>query len=285
MRWVILGCGYTGERLAADRLAAGDAVLATARSAERVAELRDRLPGAVVASFDRGAPTGLPDVAGAVVVDSIPPGPAGPEGERATARRAASAGARRLVYLSSTGVYGRGGEGWIDEDTPPAPLADRGRRRLAAETAILESAAAAGLEAVALRIAGIYGPGRGVVARLRRGDYRLIGDGTAAVSRVHVTDLVAAIVRAGTVDPLPRSIYCVADDQPVSSREHALGVAALLGCDPPPSVPASAVGPEVVAMLGADRRISNRRIKRELGLELRYPSWREGAAALIAAGD
>lgn len=275
-RWVIAGCGYTGEHLARRLVDRGDPVTATVRRADRAAELRPWLEVVVARDLDDV------DLSDAIVVDSIPPDREAPGVlERALAARCAAAGARRLVYLSSTGVYGSGDGARIDENTEPAPLSARGERRLAAETAALEEAARRGLPAVALRIAGIYGPGRGVVERIRAGGYTVIPPGDTPVCRVHVHDLVSAIIAAGEIDPLPRSIYCVADDEPASSREHADGVAAMLGLPPPPDRDLETVPAAVRDMLGAGREISNRRLRDELGVELRYPTWRDGARALI----
>jgi nucleoside-diphosphate-sugar epimerase len=276
MRWVIAGCGYTGEHVARRLLDRRDSVVATVRRPERAAPLSSWLE--VHVADDLAAI----ELGGAVVVDSIPPGEAGFEEGLAT--RCAEGGARRLIYLSSTGVYGRGDGGWFDEETPPAPLSSRGACRLAAETAILETAALLDLSAAALRIAGIYGPGRGVVDRIRAGGYTVIGPGDTPVCRIHVDDLASAIIAAGEIDALARSIYCIADDLPASSREHADGVAAMLGLPPPGTRDPDTVPPTVRAMMGAGRRISNRRLKDELGLELRYPTWREGARALIESG-
>jgi nucleoside-diphosphate-sugar epimerase len=146
----------------------------------------------------------------------------------------------------------------------------------------LKTARAAGVSAVALRAAGIYGPGRGVHARLRAGEYRVIGAGDGFVSRIHVDDLVGAIIAAATARALSRDVYNVADDEPSRSRDHADAVAALLGLAPPPSIPPEQASPLARALLGGNRRIANHRLKRELGVTLRYPSWREGTLAALA---
>jgi nucleoside-diphosphate-sugar epimerase len=290
--WVILGCGYTGERLAARLVRAGASVWGTRRAAADADALAARVPGLRPRAADLTDPASLAGwmPRGAIWVDSVPPAPAGVGGEQALVAAAAAAGARRLVYLSSTGVYPRGHGGATDEDTPPAPLGDRGRRRLAAETALLEAAARQQVDAVSLRIAGIYGPGRGVHARLRQGTYRIIGAGASTVSRIHVDDLVSAILAAGVAARLPRRIYNVADDAPCSSRAFADAVAALLGVPPPPSVPPEQVSAAAVAMLTADRRISSRRLQQELGVVLAYPDGLAGVRQAIAeeagaAGD
>jgi nucleoside-diphosphate-sugar epimerase len=111
---------------------------------------------------------------------------------------------------------------------------------------------------------------------MRAGTYRVVGDGRAHVSRIHVVDLVEAIVRAGT-SSLAGPVNC-ADDDPAPIGEVADAIAARLGLPPPRRVPASTVDPEIAGMLTADRRIANGRLKNELGVVLRYPSWRDGLA-------
>jgi nucleoside-diphosphate-sugar epimerase len=282
--WLIVGCGYTGTQLArtlaADRSLASE-VIVTRRDREVAralgaaigvrGERLDLAELATAAAAPAAGDAGLLVPPGAIVVSTAPPG-ADPAGEiRAllgVARQAA-----RLVYVSSTGVYGRGGGAWVDETWPVAPITDSGRARAAAEAALGK----APLPWIALRAAGIYGPGRGLVDRIRAGSYRVIGDGTSRVGRIHVVDLVAAIVRAGTSDV--RGAVNVADDDPAPIGEVADAVAARLGLPPPPRVPADAVPAEVAGMLTADRRIANRRLHDELGVALRYPSWRDGVAA------
>ncbi len=201
------------------------------------------------------------------------------EGELNLVAAAAAGPARRVVYVSSTGVYPRGDEAWVDEEVPLAPLGPRGARRLAAERAVLHGCAAAGIDAVTLRVAGIYGPGRGVVARMRGGNYRIVGPGDTYVSRIHVYDLCSAILAAGVVDPLQHRAYNVADDEPTTSLDYARQVATALGMPMPPQVRFKDVPTSVAAMLGANRKVANARMKAELGVELAYPTWREGLAA------
>lgn len=284
MKWAVIGCGYTGQRLVRRLLGAGHRVTATVRDPAAAAALASHL-GIAVSALDLEDParggslaTMLP---GAVVVDCVPPGSPAGRAEKILVQACARLGAARLVYLSSTGVYGAANGEWVDESAPAAPAADHGVHRLAAETAILREAGNAGLSAVALRIAGIYGPGRGVQARLRGGGYRVIGAGDSYVSRIHVDDLVDVIIAAGTADPLPARIYNVADDEPTTAREHADAVAALLGLPPPPSMPEHEASPMARALLGGNRKIANDRMKRDLGIALRYPTWRQGLAATL----
>jgi nucleoside-diphosphate-sugar epimerase len=264
--WVIVGCGYTGERLAA-RLGAATV---TTRRPERAAALAARgLDARVLDPFDEAALRAAL-APGCVVVDSVPTDPRGPH-TPALARAAAAAGARRIVYLSSTAVYGARGR--IDEDTPAEPANERGRARLAEERGL-----AGPVEHVVLRVAAIWGPGRGLEERLRAGGYRVVGDGAGHVSRIHVEDLVSVIVAAGAA-PRVSPLYVVGDDQPTTVRAHADAVAAALGLPPPPSIAAPDAPAITVEMQGGDRRVDNRRMKQELGVALRYPRWRQNGAA------
>jgi nucleoside-diphosphate-sugar epimerase len=286
--WIVLGCGYTGERIVRRLRGEGARVVATARREDAAAALRTRLgDGVDVRTADVFAPETLGGgwiPAGAVVVDSVPPDlERGPHGAH-VARALADAGGGRIVYLSSTGVYAKGDGAWVDEDTPTAPEGARGLARVVEEDVYFAAAAAATgsrLEAVSLRIAAIYGPGRGVQERLRAGAYRVPGDGQNFVSRVHVEDLARVVVAAGSVAPLPRRVFVVADDLPCRAREHAVGVAALLGLAPPDSVPMAELSPLAAELGGANRRIRNVRLHEELGLTLDFPTWREGVPASL----
>ncbi|MDB4961613.1 MAG: NAD-dependent epimerase/dehydratase [Myxococcales bacterium] len=265
--WILVGCGYTGTRLARALVAQGAAVTITRRDPATVADLAASL-GVHGTSADLGRPATLEGLVppGAIVVCLAPPG-TDPAAEIA-ALVAASQQARKLVYVSSTGVYGPGGGAWVDEAWPLAPITPSGRARVVAEAALQ----GASVPTVALRVAGIHGPGRGVVERLKAGTYRIIGDGRAHVSRIHVDDLVTAIIAAGTT-PATGPIN-IADDDPAPIGEVGDTLAAALGVAAPPRVAVESVSPEVAGMLTADRRIANRRMKDELGVVLRYPSWR-----------
>jgi nucleoside-diphosphate-sugar epimerase len=272
--WVIIGAGYSGGMLAERLVKSGEDVIVTRREAGAAAAAAQALipPGgrlhsgfvrsAVVDLGDAGTIAGvIPD--GAIVVCTAPPGD-DPVAE-ITRLVAAAHSAARIIYVSSTGVYGPAGGAWVDESTPIAPHTRAGRARAAAEAAL-------GSHGVALRVAGIYGPDRGLVARIRAGTYRIIGDGTAHVSRVHVVDLVDAIVRAG--ESKIAGPINVADDAPDPIGEVADAVAAQFGLPPPARVPVDSVDEEVAGMLTADRRIANQRMKEDLGVVLRYPTWR-----------
>lgn len=287
--WVIVGCGFTGTRLARRLLERGATVWATRRSEGAARDVNDALgdPDRLHMQVldleeppDAGHPDWLPR--GAIAVHSAPPARSGPSAEKAWIARCAGAGITRVIYISATSMYPPGDGRWITEDTRPAPASDRGRARLAAETAVLDAASAAGIPAATLRAAGIYGPGRGVHARLHAGTYRIIGPGDTFVNRIHVDDLGTITLAAALIPELPGAIYNVADDRPEPSRVLGDAVAEILGVPSPPSVPSSEVKPWIAAMLGANRRVSNARVKRELGIELAYPTWREGLRQCLA---
>ncbi|HSN25842.1 MAG TPA: NAD-dependent epimerase/dehydratase family protein [Kofleriaceae bacterium] len=282
-QWLVVGAGYTGSALVKRLVAAGHDVIATRRTAGEIAiargESTTRAAHPVLVLDLAEAPSEIH--ADAVVVCCAPPGP-DPAREM---YNLVALGGRRIVYVSSTGVYAAGGGAWVDESWPIAPMTATGRARLAAEQALVRAAETVPSHAfftapqdgiAMLRAAGIYGPGRGLVERMRAGTYRIVGDGRAHVSRIHVDDLVETIVRAG--ESTASGAFNVADDDPAPIGEVADAVAAMLGRPPPPRVPADKVDPEVAGMLTADRRIANARIKRELGVVLRYPSWRDALA-------
>jgi nucleoside-diphosphate-sugar epimerase len=273
--WIVLGCGYTGGHLARRLAAAPDDVAALVlvrRDVAPVAPLAAEL-GARAIAADLAKPETLAALPfdDAVVVHLAPPALPGGDAERALA--SAARAAFRIVYLSSTGVYAPGGGAWVDESWPLAPATASGAARVASERAL---AAACGEHpsVVILRAPGIYGPGRGVAQRLRDGTFRVIGDGRAHTSRIHVDDLAAALHLAGTA-AAPSPIYNVGDRDPCPTGEYADLAAARLGLPPPPRVPADTVPAEVAGMLLADRRIDASKIERELGWTPRYPSWRD----------
>ncbi len=267
--WVIVGCGYTGSYLARTLAGRGAELTITRRDRTAANELAQQL-GARGVGADLDDPSTLEGVfpAGAIVVCLAPPGH-DPAGEIAALLHA-SRDAAKLVYVSSTGVYGPARGAWVDESWPLEPTTASGRARVVAEAAI----AKATMPWVVLRAAGIHGPGRKMADRIREGTHRVIGDGTTHVSRIHVVDLVAAIVAAGT-RPVTGHVN-VADDDPAPIGEVADAIAENLGVASSPRIPVTAVSPEVAGMLTADRRIANARMKQDLGIVLRHKSWRDG---------
>lgn len=270
MTWFVIGCGYTGTTLARVLLARGEAVTTTRRDAS-TAEAQADMLGSRGFGADLADPASLAalEISPEDIVVCLAPPAADPAGE--IRNLIAAAHAARLVYISSTGVYGAGNGALVDESWPLAPQTASGRARALAESALTGNC-------VALRPAGIYGPGRGMIERIRAGTFRIVGDGSAHVCRIHVDDLVAAILAAAASD-ITGSIN-IADDDPTPIGEVADTIAARIGAAVPPRVPVASVDPEVAGMLTANRRIDNTRMKRELGVALRVPSWRDHLATV-----
>jgi len=281
---IILGCGYVGARLARAALAEGRTVRVAARSTGRLAPLG--AAGAQVKYLDAGVPKQLgpaiSGLAGATVVYSIPPVGSLPPGQgvRAALQAAYGAGAACFVHLSSAGLYGSqpDDDAWIDEDTALAqddpPMAG-----VMADEREVESCAFDRLTTVTLRLAPVYGPGRGMRPRLRKGEFRILDDGQHATSRIHVDDVVAVVFAAET-RAARGSRYLVADDEPTTQGDYATWLSARMGLPMPPSRAMFEPGAPKIAH--RNRRIRNARLKADLGITLRYPSYREGEAAIEA---
>ncbi|APG48674.1 SDR family oxidoreductase [Phaeobacter porticola] len=184
-------------------------------------------------------------------------------------------------YLSTTAVYGDHDGAWVDETTPVTPSSQRGRWRAGAEHAWQTIP---DLPLHIFRLAGIYGPGRGPFAKLMAGKARRIVKPGQVFSRIHVED-IAQVLAASIARPSPGAIYNLCDDDPAPPQD-VLGFAAeLLGLPVPAEVPFDEAGmtPMARSFYGENKRVQNQRIKDELGVELQYPTYREGLRAVRAA--
>jgi len=195
-------------------------------------------------------------------------------------------GARWLGYLSTTGVYGDAAGEWVDETTPPRPTRPRSTQRLSAERAWQALGTKTGAQVDIFRLPGIYGPGRSAIDQVRAGTVRRIDKPGQLFSRIHVGD-IAATVLAAISRAKPGSIYNVADDLPASSSEVTAFACELLGQPIPPAIPWEQVAPTLSDMARSfyaeNRRVRNERIKHELGVVLRYPTYREGLRAILSS--
>ncbi len=281
---IILGCGYVGARLARAALAEGRTVRVAARSTGRLAPLGTA--GAQVKYLDAGVPKQIgPTVsglAGATVVYSIPPVMSLPPGQgvRAALQAAYGAGAGCFIHLSSAGLYGSHPDDdvWVDEDTPLA-LDDPPMSGVIADEHEVEVCQYDRLRTVTLRLAPVYGPGRGMRARLRKQEFRVLDDGQHATSRIHVDDVVGVVFAAE--DRAARGArYLVADDEPTTQGEYAKWLSERMGLPMPPSRALFEPGAPRVAH--RNRRVRNARLKADLGITLRYPTYRDGEAAIEA---
>jgi nucleoside-diphosphate-sugar epimerase len=258
---VVLGCGYTGQVVARRLAARGIRVIATSRHPELL-----NLPGIDLVRFDTEQSVDVPFVMpNCRIVYSIPTVP-----QTASVIAAVAPRASRLVYLSTTGVYGA--TMVVDHTTPASPGNSEGRARVAAETLVLSACA----NAIVLRAAAIYGPGRGVHVRMAEGRFRLARDGSNYVSRIHVEDLATHVEAA--LDSEVGGAWPVADELPCPSREIAAFCAELLHIPMPESV-----DPGLLHQTRqSNRRVDGSAIRRALGISLRYPTYREGIPASLA---
>jgi nucleoside-diphosphate-sugar epimerase len=273
------GLGYTARHLADVLRERGFVVAGTTRSAEKRDALRAE--GLEAHLFSRDHP--LPEAAlvGTThLLTSIAPDPEGDPVLDVHGRDLAGLGLVWAGYLGTTAVYGDRQGGWVSEGDPPAPSLPRARRRVAAEGAWLAS----GLPVHVFRLAGIYGPGRSALDNLRAGTARRVVKPGQVFSRIHVADIVQVLL-ASMARPNPGAIYNVCDDEPAPPEDVITYAAGLLGIDPPPAQAFETAGlSEMARSFYADnRRVANRRIKQELGVVLRHPTYREGLTALLTA--
>ncbi|SIS56261.1 SDR family oxidoreductase [Paracoccus saliphilus] len=189
-----------------------------------------------------------------------------------------------LGYLSTTGVYGDRNGGWVDETSDLDPSTARGRSRVRAEQAWQALAAAHDLPLHIFRLAGIYGPGRGPFAKLRGGTARRIVKPGQVFSRIHVED-IARILMASIDAPAPGAVYNLCDDDPAPPQDIIACAARMLDMPAPPAVDfeEADLGPMARSFYSDSKRVSNARIKRDLGITLKYPDYRSALAAILKA--
>lgn len=277
---LVLGLGYAGVAVARQARASGHAVAGTARDPARLAPAVRPL----AISF-AGAAEAIRAASHLLV--TAPPGEAGDPvlaAHRAALDAALAAGALRWVgYVSTTGVYGDHGGGLVTEETPLTPNTERGHKRLLAETQWLDLWRAHGLPVHLFRLAGIYGPGRNQLVSLMDGTAKRVIKPGQIFSRIHVED-IAATLEASMAKPHPGRAYNVCDDEACPPQDVVEFGARLLGLPVPPDVPfdAASLSPMARSFYADSKRVSNARITQELGVKLRYPTYREGLTALAA---
>lgn len=193
---------------------------------------------------------------------------------------------RWVGYLSTVGVYGDAGGAWVDENTLPSPVNERSRHRITAESQWLDLGKSAPFRVQVFRLAGIYGPGRNALLKVADGTaQRLIKPGQV-FNRIHTAD-IAQVLMASIDHPVHNGIYNVADDEPCPPQDVITYAAHLLGLAPPPEVAFATadLSPMARSFYQDNKRVRNKRIKDELGVRLRFPTYREGLKALHAAGE
>jgi len=284
---LFLGMGYCGRALAGRLKARGWSITGTTRNPEKAKDLEAEGIRSVL--FNGGEPMADIDnvLAGVThVIASIPPDDDGDLFLRAhnhdLARHAGHI--QWAGYLSTTGVYGDSDGEWVGEDAPTAPTTRAGTRRLLAEQQWQALAAQSGLPLHIFRIAGIYGPGtRNQIDQVKQGTAKRILKANHYVGRVHRDDIVG-ILEASIAMPNPGRIYNVVDHEPSAPEEVIAFTAQLLGIEPPPAIPFEEADPSGVArnFFSGSKRVSNARVREELGYSFLYPTYREGMRSIIS---
>lgn len=308
--------GYIGRRLAAALLERGDTVRGIDRDIAGLRSLVGLGVKAIVADVTDGAILRAA-LAGVDVIYHLAGSALGSRAEIVLAnvggaREVADAclGRRdlRAVVFASSGALYPSSTGWLDEETPPAPAFAYAKAKHEAEQVLLDAHARHGLPVRIARIAAVYGPESPalMLPLVRRGRFPLIGGGAGVASSIHIDDLIPALIAVAEAGR-DGQIYNLADDEPASVRDFYGRLAELAGGPRPPSLPAplarALVGmangvarlrgqpaplpADLVAMAGVSHRMANRRMRAELGVELRHPSYREGLATVLepAPGD
>ena len=278
-----LGLGYCAQRFVALHGARFSRILGTNRSGEPFAGI-EMLRFTGEASHDLIAAARAADV----ILASAAPGEAGdPFLGPLGAAISGESGKGPLVYLSTIGVYGDTGGAWIDETALPTSNAPRGRQRVAAEQAWQALGRASGRPVAVLRLGGIYGPGRNALVDVADGTARCVERAGQVFNRIHVDDIAAAI--AAAVSTGFDGVVNVVDDEPSPSCAPVRFAAGLLGRPAPEAVPfeeaATRMSPMALSFWADNRRVRNTRLHGLLGAPLRHPTYREGLAALFAAGE
>ncbi|MCW8829242.1 MAG: SDR family oxidoreductase [Gammaproteobacteria bacterium] len=278
----IIGCGNIGRLVAGKWIEQGVNVTALARSEASALRLQGLGIKTVFGDLDRQQTlTGLP-LAGHTLYYFAPPSPqheGDPRMENLLTAINPQNLPRRIIYISTSGVYGDTGGAWVTEQDDPNPQTARARRRVAAETALRRFGRGQNVAVVILRVGGIYGPGRLPEERLQRGLPVLNEAECGYTNRIHAEDLAHICLTAaekGKAD----NIYNVTDGQPGNMTQYFYAVADALGLPRPPNLPMDEareqLSPAMLSYLTESRRMDNSKLLREFGITLRYPDLQSG---------
>ncbi|MCP5516074.1 MAG: SDR family oxidoreductase [Verrucomicrobiales bacterium] len=284
MQVLIIGCGYVGKQVGASLVAAGQEVFGVRRRSEAAAELAPLGIQPVIADLTRSEELkGLPAGCDGVVLCAASSGGGLDDyrrvyvdGTRNVLHWLASHPPRKLVYTGSTGVYGQQNGEEVDEESPTEPDAPTAQILVETERMLREAAASGRVPAVMLRLAGIYGPGRGYwLKQFLAGEARLEGDGSRVLNMIHRDDVARSVATA--LDRAePGTVWNVVDDEPVTQLAVFQWLAARLHAPLPPTAEGPSAGGK---RRPGSKRVQNRRLRQGLGVELAYPTFREGFEA------
>jgi nucleoside-diphosphate-sugar epimerase len=283
-RLFCFGLGYSAETLARRLATKGWSIAGTARDLGNIDRLRGRRYEVCRFAGEPGNAELAAALAGTThLLLSIPPGTDGDPVLRHYRDQVASLSKLDWIgYLSTVGVYGNHAGAVVDETTMPRPNNQRTKARVVAESDWLAFGGEIGRPTQIFRLAGIYGPGRSALDKLKAGTARRIVKPGQVFNRIHVED-IASVLEASITRPRAGAIYNVADDEPAPPEEVIDYGAKLLGMEPPPEVSfgEAELSPMARSFYGDSRRVSNALIKSELGVRLAYPTYRDGLKALV----
>jgi nucleoside-diphosphate-sugar epimerase len=287
-RYLVAGCGYVGTRLARALLSRGPVVALTRAGASCDALEAQGIDAVAWNLDDPDAPVPRRLGTPSVIFYLVPPPASGttdPRIKRFLARLPAAPA--RLLYVSTTGVYGDTGGAVVNEDSPLNPRSERALRRVDAEATVRGWCERQGVGWTILRAPAIYGPGRLPIERLKRGEPMIRHSEAGYSSRIHVDDLVGACVLTTAMSQAVERIYNVTDGNPASMTEYFERVALLTGLPPPPLVTRAeaqtALSPGLLAYLAESRRVDSSRIREEIGFAPRFKDLRLGILSSLPA--
>lgn len=271
----VFGLGYSALQLAAQLRPSGWQVAGTVRTAAKAAELRAE--GIAAEVWTGEGPLAVPPAAHWLV--TLPPGRDGCPA--ALAAGAAARTAQSVTYLSTTGVYGDLNGGWAFEWSPVAPTSPRAEARVIAERQWLDATQG---RARLVRLPGIYGPGRSPFDRLRDGTAQRIIKPGQVFSRIHVDDIAGGL-HALLTRPSMTGVFHLCDDLAAPPQDVTAHAAQLIGVPVPPDISfaEARLSPMAASFYAECKRVANARAKAALGWRPRYPTYRDGLAAILAA--
>lgn len=279
---LIVGCGYMGRRVSRLERAEGNRVVAMARSEVSADMLEQEGMEVVMGDLDDAASLeGLP-LEGAIVYYFAPPLSEGLVDCRIgnfLSSLDPSSLPERVVLISTTGVYGNCRGDWVTEDRPPAPEADRAKRRLSAETILRSWGEASSIPVIILRVPGIYGPGKLPERRLRKGLPVLREEDSPFSNRIHADDLARACLAAARKGK-EGGIYNISDGHPTTMTDYFYKVADHMGLPRPPAISLEEARRQLsegmLSYLAESKRLDNRKMREELGVVPIYPDLDSG---------
>jgi nucleoside-diphosphate-sugar epimerase len=282
MRLFIFGTGFSSKAFVEEVRDQFDWIGGTTRSPEKADALRNL--GVNPFIFDGETKgEGIADALKTAthVLVSIAPNEAGDPVLNQFAREIAAAKPQWIGYLSTVGVYGNHDGAWVDEETPLNPVSKRSVQRVAAEEAWLAFAQEKDVPVQIFRLSGIYGPGRNAFENFKKGTARRLVKPGQVFNRIHVADIAGAL-KAAMAKPSTR-VFNVTDDEPAPPQDVVAFAAQLLGVEAPPEIPfeTADLSPMARSFYGENKRVSNQRLKEELGFTFRYPNYRVALKALL----